>query len=153
MIPVILAFHTIAAIVWVGGMAFALLVLRPAAAALPKPLAVALWRQVFQRFFALVWVAIVVLLASGYGTIFLGFGGFAAVGVHINIMQSLGLVMMILFVAMWAKPWRDFRRAVDAQQPEAAGKAMRLIRLVVIINLVLGVITAAVGATGSFWGY
>ena len=57
------------------------------------------------------------------------------------------------FALMWAKPWQDFRRAVAAGQPEAAAKAMKQIRLVVMINMPLGLFTAAIGATGGFWAY
>ena len=43
--------HILAAIVWIGGMFFAVLVLRPAAGPLEPPDRLALWRRVFARFF------------------------------------------------------------------------------------------------------
>ena len=54
--------HTLAAVVWVGGMFFAHQALRPAAAALDPPLRLPLWSRVFDRFFAWVIAAIVLLL-------------------------------------------------------------------------------------------
>src|SRR6516225_3728679 len=68
------AIHLLAAVFWVGGMAFAYMVLRPAAAALDPPGRLLLWRRVFARFLPWVGVSIVVLLLSGFGMIFLIFG-------------------------------------------------------------------------------
>ena len=45
-------FHAIAAVVWVGGMFFAYLVLRPAVGGItPPPERLKLWDRVFGRFF------------------------------------------------------------------------------------------------------
>lgn len=153
MIPLVLAIHTVASLVWVGGMFFALQILRPSIPPLPPEMAMALWRRVFERFFAWVWAAVVILLVSGYGVVLFGYEGFSAVGMHIRIMQVTGLIMVGLFVLMWSMPWQDFRRAVDNEDWPVAAAAMKRIRLVVSINLPLGLITAAVGATGGFWTY
>src|SRR5680860_621195 len=67
-----------AAVVWVGGMFFAYVVLRPAAGALAPETRLELWHRVFGRFFPWVWLSIVVLLASGYGMIFFYLAGEAA---------------------------------------------------------------------------
>ena len=67
---VALILHTIAAVVWVGGMFFALLALRPATAPLEPSPRLELWSRVLGRFFAWVIAAIVLLLACGYGMIF-----------------------------------------------------------------------------------
>ena len=58
--------HLAAAIFWMGGMAFMLFALRPAAhAQLQPPLRLQLLAEVLRRFFALVVLSIVVLLATG----------------------------------------------------------------------------------------
>jgi len=49
-IALLLAIHLLAAVYWVGGMAFAYTVLRPAAGALDPPARLPLWRRVFTRF-------------------------------------------------------------------------------------------------------
>jgi uncharacterized membrane protein len=41
---------------------------------------------------------------------------------------------------------------VAAGETEAAGSQLATIRLMVGINLVLGLITVAVGASGRYWG-
>ena len=64
--------HVLAALVWVGGMFFAWMVLRPAAmVALEGPARLKLWAQVFPRFFVWVWIAVVLLPISGIGLLHL----------------------------------------------------------------------------------
>src|SRR5487761_570919 len=89
--------HTMAAVVWVGGMFFAHQVLRPAALRLDPEPRLMLWERTLGRFFAWVFAAIVLLLASGYAMVFGVFGGFSRIGLYIQLMQGLGIVMMLLF--------------------------------------------------------
>ena len=144
-------FHILAALFWVGGMLFAHAMLRPAALALDPPLRLALWRRVFARFFPAVWVAVVTLLASGYGMVVYGFGGFANLPLYIDVMQGIGIVMILIFAHLFFAPWRRFRRAVDGQDYAAAGAQLTQIRRIVTLNLALGLIVVVVGATGRYW--
>jgi uncharacterized membrane protein len=96
--------HVWAAVVWVGGMFFALVALRPATAPLEPGPRLELWSRVLERFFAWVFAAIVLLLVSGYGLIFGVFGGFAGTGLHVHIMQGIGIVMIILFLHLYFAP-------------------------------------------------
>jgi uncharacterized membrane protein len=143
--------HVLAAVVWVGGMFFAYLVLRPAAGPLDPPVRLALWQRVFRGFFPWVWASIAVLLASGYAMLFMYFGGFAHAGLHIHLMQATGTVMMLLFLHLYFAPWRRFSRAVESGAFPEAAVALSQIRLIIAINLVLGLITVAVAASGRFW--
>jgi uncharacterized membrane protein len=147
-----LLFHILAAVVWVGGMFFAHQMLRPAAGALDPAQRLPLWRRVFSRFFPWVWVSIVALLASGYVMVFLGFGGFGNVGLHVHVMQGLGIIMMLAFGHLYFAPWRRFRVAVDAGELAMAAKQLDQIRMIVTFNLVLGLVVVIVGATGRYWG-
>jgi len=88
----LVALHVLAAVVWVGGMFFAYMVLRPAAGPLEPADRLPLWHRVFGRFFPWVWASIVLLLISGYGMLFRGFGGFAGAPLHVNVMQGIGIV-------------------------------------------------------------
>src|SRR6266478_8997432 len=94
---VALIFHALSAVVWVGGMYFAHQVLRPAAAALDPGPRLLLWSHVLGRFFAWVIAAIALLLVSGYALIFGVYAGFRGIGLHVHIMQGLGIIMMLLF--------------------------------------------------------
>lgn len=149
---VALALHAVAAAVWVGGMFFALLMLRPATAPLEPGSRLELWSRVLERFFLWVMVAIVLLLASGYGMIFGVFAGFRGSGLHVHIMQGIGIVMMLAFFHLYFVPWRRFRAALARQDHPAAARQLGQIRVIVTINLILGLITVAVGGSGRYWG-
>jgi uncharacterized membrane protein len=148
---ILVALHTLAAVAWVGGMFFAYMVLRPSAGPLEPRLRLALWQRVFSRFFPWVWASIAILLATGYAMLFLHFGGFKGAGLHIHVMQSTGIVMMLLFLHLFFAPWRRFSRAVEAGQFDSAAQSLNQMRRIVAINLVLGLITIAAGVSGRFW--
>jgi len=149
--PLLIALHILAAVVWVGGIFFAYMVLRPSAGPLEPPARLAMWRRVFGRFFPWVWASIAILLISGYTMLFVHFGGFAGAGLHINVMQLTGIVMTLLFLHLYFAPWRRFSRAVETGAVQDAAKQLNQIRRIVAVNLVLGLLTVAVGASGRFW--
>jgi uncharacterized membrane protein len=148
---ILVALHALAAVAWVGGMFFAYMCLRPAAGPLETRLRLALWQRVFGRFFPYVWASIAVLLTSGYAMLFLRFGGFAGAGLHIHVMQATGILMMLLFLHLYFAPWRRFSHAVATGNFDSAAASLNQIRRIVAINLVLGLITIAAGASGRFW--
>ncbi len=147
-----LGLHILAAVIWVGGMFFAYLVLRPSAGPLDPPVRLALWERVFGRFFSWVWLCVAALLGSGIWMVLYGFGSFAGAGRHVDIMAALGIVMMLIFGHLFFAPWRHFRRAVTGGEWPAAGKAIEQIRITVAVNLALGLVTVVIGATGRYWG-
>lgn len=146
------ALHVVAVVVWVGGMFFAYVVLRPAigdiepASERPK-----LWARVFPRFFAWVWAAVIVLPITGYWRMFMDFGGFASSALYVHAMQILGWVMIGLFVYLVAVPHRRFQEKVTAGDIAAAGDQLTQIRRIVGTNLALGLIVSAVAAFGRLW--
>jgi uncharacterized membrane protein len=98
-----------------------------------------------------VWASVVLLLVSGYGMIFLNFGGFAGAGLYIHVMQGIGIVMMLLFLHLFFVPWRRFSDAVERKHFPEAAERLGQIRRIVSTNLVLGLLTIVVGASGRFW--
>jgi uncharacterized membrane protein len=148
---ILVGLHILAVVVWVGGMFFAYNVLRPSAGPLASMERLALWYRVFRRFFPWVWASIVVLLASGYGMVFVYFGGFSGAGLYVHIMQVTGILMMLLFLHLFFSPWRRFCHAIETQAFSEAAKELDRIRRIVAINLVLGLLTVAIGASGRFW--
>jgi len=143
--------HILAAVVWVGGMFFALYVVRPASAMLDPAQRLPFWSRVFDRFFAWVIAAIVLLLASGYAMVFGLYGGFGALPLYINLMQGVGIVMMLLFLHLYFAPWRRFRAAAERRDWTESGRQLNQIRMIVTINLALGLITVAIGGSGRYW--
>ena len=152
MLMIGVAFHVVAAVIWVGGMFFALVILRPSTGPLDPPTRLALWQRVFARFFPWVWGAVAVLLVSGFAMVIWGFGGFAKIGTYVHLMMGLGILMMLIYAHLYFAPWRRFRRAVAAGEWPVAAKYIDQIRLLVTINLVLGLITVVVGAAGRYYG-
>ncbi len=143
--------HILAAVVWVGGMFFAHQVLRPAAAALEPGTRLTLWSRVLGRFFAWVFVAVALLPATGYALVFGVYGGFRDLGFYIQLMQGLGIIMILLFLHLYFAPWKRFRAAVARQDWTEGGHQLAQIRTIVTINLVLGLIVVAIGGSGRYW--
>lgn len=146
-IPFLLLLHVLSAVIWVGGMFFAHQMVRPSVAPLDSPVRLALWRRIFQAFFTWVWICVVLLLISGFAMQSLGIEG-----LHVQIMEGLGIIMMLAFGHLYFAPWKRFRRAVDAADFAAAAVQLTQIRRIVEFNLALGLIVVVVGATGQYWG-
>ncbi len=150
--PISIALHVIAAIIWVGGMFFAYMALRPAAAqVLEPPLRLALWVQVFKRFFFWVWLSIIIILATGYWMIFGFYGGFGSIGTHIHIMHGLGISMVLIFMHVFFGPYRRLRHAVVVEDYPEGGRRLSQIRTLVGINILLGLTIAAVTTAGRYF--
>ncbi|MCU9947415.1 CopD family protein [Pseudomonas sp. PDM13] len=141
------AVHVLAALVWVGGMFFAWMVLRPAAVqALDAPARLKLWVEVFRRFFLWVWVAVVLLPVSGVGMMHMRFAGFDGAPRYVHIMMGLYIAMLALFLRVNALQLPELRRAVAAEDWPAGGAVLGRIRRLVGINLLLGLFLVAIAA-------
>ncbi|MCP4328149.1 MAG: hypothetical protein GY791_06910 [Alphaproteobacteria bacterium] len=150
-IALALVIHVLSATLWVGGMFFAYICLRPAAGALEPPLRLALWRGVFDLFLPWVWATVLALLATGYFLVYGFYGGFDLAGLPITIMHAVAWLMTILFLVLYSGPYRSLGRALDGQDVPAAAESLNQIRRIISINLPLGLINIAVGASGPFW--
>ncbi|MDB5416007.1 MAG: hypothetical protein JWR10_4342 [Rubritepida sp.] len=144
----IYALHVLFAVIWVGGMAFAILALRPALAGLEPPQRIALMGRVHKRFFLIVWHAMPIMLLSGYWLLFGYFGGFRGVGWHVHVMHMTGLLMAAIYLAVFFGPWKAMRAALAVQDMKGAAAANDRIRSLVTVNLVLGLLTVGVAAWG-----
>ena len=148
----LITLHLLAALIWVGGMFFAYMVLRPVAGSLLEPAQrLTLWSQVLSRFFPWVWLSIALLLGSGYAMLFQFFGGFAGAGVHIHIMHGLGWVMILIFLHVFFAPRKRLARAVAEQRWPDGAKSLAQIRILVGLNLILGLVVAAIASGGRFF--
>ncbi|MDH2246844.1 CopD family protein [Stutzerimonas stutzeri] len=141
------ALHVLAATVWVGGMFFAWMVLRPAAVAvLPPPERLKLWADVFGRFFVWVWVAVLVLPLSGIGMWHMRFGPLESAPRYVHIMTGLYLVMLALFLRIQLLQLPALKRAIAAEQWPDGGAVLGQIRRLVGINLILGLAVIALAS-------
>lgn len=147
-----LMLHTLAAVIWVGGLFFVHYTLLPSLDGVDRNERFTVIARVVPVFVRWVWGSIVVILITGYGVLLLGYrGGIGGGGIHIDIMQALGLAMIALFGYMDLFPWRLFLRARAAGEMDRADRHLTTVRALIQIILLFGMVTAAVGATGSLW--
>ncbi len=144
----LLILHILGAVVWVGGMAFSILVLRPSLVVLEPAQRLELHARVFKRFFLVVWHAMPIMILTGFGMVGL-YGGFAVVQWNVHVMLLTGVVMAAIFVLMFFGPWKRMRAAMASQDRSGAAAAADSIRKLVTANLILGTITIIVAAWGG----
>lgn len=144
----LLFFHLLGVIVWVGGMAVLHFAVRPAAVALlPPPQRLPLLANVLQRFFFWVALAIIAILASGIALI-LGAGGFSTAHLSVHLMLALGLLMTAIFLRIRFGPYPKLVDAVAMSDWPIAASHLDTVRRLVVVNLTLGIITIAVATLG-----
>jgi uncharacterized membrane protein len=131
------ALHLLCAVLWVGGMFFAYVVLRPSLAAIEAPQRMLLHTQVFRRFFLVIWHALPLILLTGLAM--LGYiGGRAQARWQIHVMLALGLLMAAVFLIIFFGPYRQFRRTTDRNR---MASGLDNIRKLIGVNLILGLLT------------
>jgi uncharacterized membrane protein len=146
-----IALHVLSAVIWVGGMFFAYMAMRPAVVeVVNESQRGKLWCHTLSRFFQWVWASVILLLVTGYWMIFSVFGGMAGAGWHIHVMQGLGIVMMLLYLYVYFAPFRKLKQAVADQDPQEGGRQVGQIRRLVGTNLILGLIVVAIGSAGGY---
>ena len=145
---ILLFIHLLAAAFWVGGMATLHFAVRPAAVAtLEPPLRLRTMAAALRRFFVGVDGAVTLLFVTGVAMILLA-GGFRSVHWRIEAMMGIAIVMAGIYVYIRASVFRALRRAVEESAwPVAAGR-LHTVRLLVTVNLALGVAVFAVAIIG-----
>ena len=137
--------HVISVVVWVGGMFLAYVCVRPAAVeVLEPPQRLRLWTGIFRRFFPWVWAAVVLILLTGFHML----GQMGAMLPYVVAMTLIGIVMAAIFLHIFFAPFARLKRAVAAEDWKAGGAALNQIRILVGINLALGLINVAVAILG-----
>ena len=151
--PLAIALHLLSAVIWVGGMFFAYVALRPVAASLLEPpLRMPLWVNTFKRFFPWVWAAVILLPATGYWMALTLYRSMANLPLYIDIMQGIGILMILLFLHVYFAPFRRMQQALAANDLKEAGRRLGQIRRLIGINLTLGLIVVVVASAGRYWG-
>lgn len=134
------ALHLLCAVLWVGGMFFAYVVLRPSMAAIEAPQRMLLHTRVFKKFFLVVWHAMPLIIITGFAMLALNWD-MATAPWQINAMMGLGLLMAAVFLAIIFGPYRQFRRTTDRNR---MASSLDGIRKLIGVNLILGLITVIV---------
>lgn len=142
--------HMLSIVVWVGGMFFAYVVLRPSAAeVLQPPERLRLWDKVFTLFFKWVWLSVLLVLTSGFYMIYM-MGGFKGLPMFVNIMMLLGIVMSLIYFYVYFKCYATYTQLVARQEWPNAGAMLGTIRKLVGTNLSIGLITVVVATVGEY---
>ena len=142
---ILLFLHVISDVIWVGGMFLAYMAVRPAAGeVLEPPQRLRLWTGIFRRFFPWVWGAVALILATG----FIMMGRLASVPAYVIAMAVIGVVMSAIFMHIYFAPFGRLKRAVAAEDWKTGGAALNQIRVLVGVNLALGLINVTVAALG-----
>ncbi|AGU47260.1 putative transmembrane protein [Variovorax paradoxus B4] len=145
---ILLLIHLLAAAFWVGGMATLHFAVRPAAVAtLEPPLRLRTMAAALRRFFVGVDAAVTLLFVTGVAMILLA-GGFRAVHWRVEAMMGIAIVMAGIYVYIRASVFRALRRAVEESAWPVAAARLNTVRLLVTVNLALGVAVFAVATVG-----
>jgi uncharacterized membrane protein len=138
------AFHLLAVVVWIGGMAFMLFCLRPAARILEPPARVTLMHAAIKRFLTVAGIAIAVLFVCGAAMLGIAWSAAARAGLAFNMpldwytMIAIFFVMLAVFIHIRNILFRRLDEAVKAGRWPDGAAALAAIRWEVSINLVLG---------------
>ena len=138
------SFHLLAVVVWIGGMAFTLFCLRPAARVLDPPARVTLMHAAIKRFITVVSIAAAVVLACGVAMVAIAWSAASRAGLAFNMpldwytMIAVFFVMLAVFVHIRSVPFKRLGAAVTASRWPEGAAALELIRWEVSLNLVLG---------------
>jgi len=152
MISLYILLHVVSAVLWVGGMFFAHVCLRPIVVGqLEPPQRLKLWVGVFGRFFPVVWGAVIALLVTGYLMIFAIWQSMAATPVYVHIMNGLGIIMVLIFMHVFFVPYKHLKNAVVSEDWPTGANALAQIRMLVGVNIVLGIIVISVAAAGRYF--
>ena len=142
--------HVLSIVVWIGGMVFSHLFLRPAFAQLDAPLRLRLMHDVLGRFFKAVLVASLLTLASGVWMLgrvakqVVQSGGNFEMPLAWTVMAVLGVAMVAIFMHIRFALFKRLGRAVAMSEWAAGDAVLAQIRTWVSINLGLGVLVLIV---------
>jgi uncharacterized membrane protein len=138
--------HLLFAVIWVGGIFFTYVVLRPSLAAIEPTPRMLLHTQVFRRFFLVVWHAMPIMLLTGVAMVYLG-GGMSIQPWPVHAMVTFGVLMSALFLVIFFGPYRQFRRTTNRDR---MASTLNTLRRLIAVNLILGLITVIIGGLIGF---
>jgi uncharacterized membrane protein len=148
--PVVISIHTMATIIWLGGLFFLCVILQKGTRQLDLTTGLSLWHQLLSRFFMWGWIGMILILFSGISMIFLEFGGFSGVPPVHRVNMLIGIPAILLYVYLYFQPWQSFRRAMLKGESNVAESSIRRVRLVMSVILALGIIASVVSLAGRF---
>ena len=107
------AIHLLCVVLWVGGMAFLLLTLRPSASAIDPSARLVLQGAVFRRFFRTIWQVMPMAIVSGLLLLILLYSH-QKMPWEVMVMQTGGVLMAAIFIGMVLVPNKRFQAKLAA---------------------------------------
>lgn len=141
---IVLALHLFGMATLVGGTIYTHAVLRPSLGLLDVNQRNSVQLQTLKRFFSLIWVAMPLSIVTGWLMLAVPLapaGGFADRDWHVQAMQTLGIIMAVLFALAFFGPYKRVRRAL---RPQPA--AFDSLRTTLSVNLVIASLIVVVAS-------
>ncbi len=142
----VLFLHILGVAWWFGGLVFIWCCLLPELRTLSSVQYFPLIAAVLKRFFAVSWIAVMLVVFSG-GAMLLK-TGFAKAPPAWHTMTVTGLIMVGVFVETWFRPWRDLKSAVATENWARSAVVVQRLNHRVTLNLALGFVTIAFATLG-----
>lgn len=151
--------HLVAAIFWIGGLAFTLISLAPSLSQIEFLQRGKLLKLVMKRFLHIVWGSIAVIVATGLYRVFVvnamtSLDSFTASGYGHLLLTKIGLVIVMIALAAWVtyglfpRVSKHIDEHTEKQTPACVecGKLLKKTRRIMWTVLVLGIIVILVAA-------
>ena len=148
MIGILLAFHLLSAVIWVGGMFFAYMIVRPAAGnVLEAPERLRLWSKIFKSFLPRAWISAALLFSTGAVLLSV----YSLKGAHVIIMSALAVAMLLILGHVTFAPAKRLHKFVAEANFEEAAAQLDQIRKLIGINTLIGLVIIVIASAGKFW--
>lgn len=142
--------HLLAIMLWLGGMAYTLMFVRPALGELPPPERLRTLRGIVARFLGAVLAAVLIALASGawmmaeVASQVHATGGTLRIPPAWHVMAGLGVVMAIIYFYVRYGIFNRLNDAVERGAWAEGAAAAAALRRWVLVNLLIGLVIVAV---------
>jgi uncharacterized membrane protein len=145
----LITLHLFGAALWIGGMFFSLFILRPVCIrALEGPSRLLLMMGVMSRFFAVVWLLVGLILATGFGMV--ASLDMANMSWTVQVMLVVGSTMALVFLYAFFVPFNRAKAAFAANDGPATGKQLEAVRKLVVTNFSLSLFLILAGGLGRY---
>ena len=82
--------------------------------------------------------------------VFSFYQGFEHAPKYIHIMNGLGILMILIYMHVFFAPYKRLKLAVASENWAEGGKKLNQIRIMVGVNLVIGLVVITVAAAGRY---
>lgn len=147
---ILVVLHLLFALIWVGGMFYAVLIQHYAIQFLEAPKKIEYLVGALSRFFKWVWLSSIIVILSGWRLYMIIKAGGGDIQWHIHLMLSIGNIMFVIFVILYIFFFQKLKKAFLNKEFPIAAAILKKMRLIIITNLILGLTLVISGALGRY---